>query len=1702
MIRLGRWQWTFLFLAAYAAQAVELIPLDAEGWRWRKGTQEASLPDTTAWRQVGFNDASWTSSPAPFWYGDVQPAPGTQIDDMQFNYGTLFLRKTFTVNNPGDISEMQLGAVCDDGFIAWINGTPVQRYNVPEGELSYGDFALQFFSEPVPFENYLLDNPRRYLRTGENVLAVMVFNVNLGSSDIIFNASLNANVDDQPPVVATLIPDAYSTVRRLAEIEVDFSETVAGVDAADLLINGTPATNVVEFAPGQFQFTFPMPPTGRVDVAWVAGHGIHDLAGAANPFAGGSWYYTVNPNAPVPGVIISEFMADDNRTLRDDEGDKSDWIELYNSSGAAVNLSGWYLTDTTNLLTRWRFPSVSLASKAYLLIYASGKDHTNAAAPLHTSFKLKQEGGYLALSDNSGSVVSEFTAYPRQYEDVAYGRDRVAPEVVGYFSSPTPGAANSTSGAGFAPEVKFSADSGTFYDPFALVLSTADTNAEIRYVLGTNAVTQSATLYTGPISITNTVHVRARAFYPGLLPSAPHTETYVRLASALLPVTSDLPIMVLHNLGKGTVPGSAGEQFVTVQVFEPKNGVSSLTNAPDTAGHGIFHKRGSSTQGMAKASFFLEVRDAYDNDRDVPLAGLPEESDWVLYAPNYFEPAMMHNPMAYALSREVGPYAPRTRFVEVYLKDDSGTPGALTSADYNGVYVLEEKIKIGKNRVNIDKLRPEQTTQPRVSGGYLLSIDRSAPDTWPTYMGGASINYLDPDFFEMESAPWQAQRSYIESYFNSFFTALNAANWTDPVLGYRAYIDLPSWLDHHIVNVVTFNVDALRLSGYFYKPRNGKIEMGPVWDFDRTQGSADGRDFNPRTWRSPVPDYGTDMFNSDGIFENPWYSRMFRDIDFWQNWVDRYQELRHGALHNTNIFRMIDGFANEVRKAQPREVARWGESTPRSGAWGSGGYSYNFPGTYQGEIDFMKLWYSNRLDFIDTNFVARPEFSRPGGLVPAGTTISITGPGGGGFSGTVFYTVDGTDPRQPGGVRSATSKGYLDTIRVTQNVRLVARAWDQRHANLTGANNPPLTTPWSGAIAATYYVQVPELVISEIMYHPAAPGVTDTNDADAFEYVELLNRGTNALDLSGFHFSEGIAYTFSSTSGVTRLEPGGRVLVVRNLAAFQNRYPGVTNVAGEFTGALDNAGERLALMGPLEEPIHDFSYNNSWYRLSDGLGFSLVVKDPQAALSTWANLESWRLSAAVGGSPGAADPDPAAQPPLLVNEALTHTDLPAVDAVELHNPTAADVDLAGWWLSDDFTTPFKYLFPTNSIVPAHGFLVVEETAFGAGANGFGLSSLGDEAYLFSGDGVHLTGYYHGYSFGAAGNGVSFGRHMDSLGREHFVPQAAVTLGRTNAAPHLGPLVISELMYQPPLVGTNNNRLDEYVELQNLAATPVPLFDPAFPTNTWRIGGGIDFHFPTNVTLAAKSCLLLVNFDPDLEPAVRDAFVGKYAVATNVPLFGPYQGSLKNTGDRVTLSMPDTPELPSSPDAGLVPHLRMDEVDFESSAPWPDNAAASGKSLHRTPANVFGDDPASWVAAAPTAGQPEPVGSSPETDSDGDGMPDAWETHHGFDLHDPSDALQDADDDGLTNLQEYLAGTDPHSAASTLGLGMVVALQGPVKLQFSAVAGRTYRLESRENLTAGGWSEVKTVGPVAADGLTEIEDTRSPTETRYYRLVLP
>ena len=510
-----------------------------------------------------------------------------------------------------------------------------------------------------------------------------------------------------------------------------------------------------------------------------------------------------------------------------------------------------------------------------------------------------------------------------------------------------------------------------------------------------------------------------------------------------------------------------------------------------------------------------------------------------------------------------------------------------------------------------------------------------------------------------------------------------------------------------------------------------------------------------------------------------------------------------------------------------------------------------------------------------------------------------------------------------------------------------------------------LNGAWSALREAAYAVGpvVDNLRITEIMYHPENTG--DPEDPNE-EFIELQNVGASAINLNWVRFTNGIDFTFPSME----LGSGEYVIVVAKLSAFAAQYPGYSGlIAGEYSGRLDNGGERIELEDAIGQVIHDFSYKDGWRSITDGEGFSLTIIDPtNGDLNSWDEKDFWRASVYWGGSPGWDDsgilPDPGA---VVINEFLSHSHGVAADWIELYNISGAQIDVGGWYLSDSDDDLQKYMIAAGTKIDAYDYLVLyENTNFGessgdpGSAVGFALSEDGDEVYLSSGESGILTGYRATEDFGASLTGVSFGRYYkSSTDNYNFVAMASVTPDGANAYPKVGPIVISEIMYNPQ----SGDQKQEFIEVHNFGSGAVTLYD-ANENLPWKFTDGIDYTFADypGLTLGAGKYLILAK---DVS-----AYISEYGLPPfGVFLLGPYDGWLSNSGENVELSRPgDMDEF------GVRHYIRVERVGYsDGSHPggepgdvdlWPTQPDGGGASLSRITMSLYGNDPNNWTPADP------------------------------------------------------------------------------------------------------------------------------------------
>jgi hypothetical protein len=403
--------------------------------------------------------------------------------------------------------------------------------------------------------------------------------------------------------------------------------------------------------------------------------------------------------------------------------------------------------------------------------------------------------------------------------------------------------------------------------------------------------------------------------------------------------SSDLPIILIDTHGQ-----FIGDGRITADMTVIDNGPgvrNSVTDAPDSCSGRIgIELRGVNSAQKPQKPYRVETQDSPGNNRNVKLLGLPRENDWVFYSP-YVDETLIRNALAFRLANDIGRYASRTRFFELVL-----------NGDYQGLYVLLEKIKRDKNRVNVSEMDADDTAGDSLTGGYIFKIDKWAGENIGGWRSALGIQY-QYDYPKNDDivAP---QKAYIKAFVDGFERAM-ADDWTaSPLPGYLRIIDLESFVDHFIISEFTKNVDSYRISTFMHKDRDskdGRLVMGPVWDMDLSMANAYFQeDFDlVAGWEV---DYRLRR-PSDGM-QPPWWWEKLAHTAYFEAAADsRWRELRSGVFRKDSVYAVIDRMTAEITEARVRHFEKW----PRA----------LVGDTYENRVDRLKQWISNRLDWIDAN---------------------------------------------------------------------------------------------------------------------------------------------------------------------------------------------------------------------------------------------------------------------------------------------------------------------------------------------------------------------------------------------------------------------------------------------------------------------------------------------------------------------------------------------------------------------------------------------------------------------------------------------------------------------------------------------------------------------------------------------------------------
>jgi len=1291
---------------------------------------------------------------------------------------------------------------------------------------------------------------------------------------------------------------------------------------------------------------------------------IYDFSLMAN-----NWDKKIEP------LVISEFLASNGSNqplgegdLLDEDGDSSDWIEIYNLTGSTIDLDGWYLTDDADDLTKWQFPNETLLAGCYLMVFASGKDRSVAGSELHTNFNLSVDGEYLALVCPDGTIATEYNeyeyadefGYPPQKRDISYGFHNNQKR---YFGTPTPGAENDNPFIDFVADTKFDHNRGFYETPFEVKITCDTLGAVIYYTTDGSEPSQASTPYTGPVPINTTTCLRAKAFKPDWLPTNVDTQTYIFLAD------------VIHQ--PANPPGFPTSWNGSSPDYEMDSDIVDDPSYSDTIIDDL--------KTIPSVSIVMDVDDLfgssgiYSNPTEEGFAWERPASLGLIY-PDGSEGFQVNCGMRLAGRWTRSPSFKKRSFRALF-KDLYGPTNLLHK-------LFPDSPVESFNTIVFRGTSDIAWTDPR---GNLLEHALYTRDQWAhdterdmeqiTSHGRFVHIYLNGLYWGLYNALERPDAAFMAEYCggdDKDYDAINTGKVTDgDTAGWDAlislansggsrgydndwYQDMQGWLD--IENLTDYVLNQFYNSNIDWPGRNGNNWRVASIRIQDENGTPMGADFKTFTWDAEAS--LADGYESDDAYWDPiahfnnynntparLYATLIQNPDYQMLFADHAHKhlFNNGVLTVAKATERFMARQNEIDRAIVGESARWGdhcvEPPPTRDDWI----------TEQNRLltDYFPLRTDVLIGYLKNHGlypnIDAPVFNQHGGHVPQEFDLTMSA------SETILYTLDGSDPRELGGGINPGAATYSGAIPLTESAIVKARC---KNGNT-----------WSALNEAVFAVgPVKEnLRITEIMYHPPDPPQGDPNT----EFIELLNIGTESINLALVRFINGIDFEFPSLP----LTPGEYVVVARDPTAFNAHYPWFSGlIAGKYNGVLNNGGERVELVDALGAEIHNFRYEDDWYPSTDGGGTSLTIRDPNSTdPNDWDRRSGWQASTIVGGTPGEKDTGP--QPgDVVINELLSHSDVEVYDWIELRNISNKTINIGGWYLTDsdkDDPNRMKYQIAAGTTLEPNEYIVFyEDQHFGNPADPgtnevYALSENGEDMFLFYDAGGTLIELAH-EDFGASDPDTAFGRYQksDLDGGVNFVAMSMNTPGLPNAyPPKVGPIVINEFAYNP--AGSDNA---EFVEFLNISAVPVNLYEDNDPNNPWRFVDDagdntpkLEYFFPTGglaVTLQPGEYFLLVKDEGAFEAAFND---DNDIGTLNVPWddwIDVSDGNLSNGGEQPQLSKPGEPGY----------YIRVDRVTYDDDPPWPPEPdGSSDYTLSREVAGNYGNDVINWQSAAPTPG---------------------------------------------------------------------------------------------------------------------------------------
>jgi hypothetical protein len=1149
--------------------------------------------------------------------------------------------------------------------------------------------------------------------------------------------------------------------------------------------------------------------------------------------------------------------------------------------------------------------------------------------------------GLNALGDSDMLLVPEL---------IAVSLDESSP--VGYMTRPTPGAANGNEQelySGFVQPVQISAGRGFFDAPFDVSISTETPGAVIRYTTdGSLPTATSGTEYAGPIHVNTTTTLRAAAFKDDYIPTAVESQTYLFLGDVIRQPNDPAGFPgIWDGIGENPIPADyeMDPQVVNDPAYRDEilDGLRSiptmslLMEPGDLFGaeRGIYIHSGQRGDQWRKATSVEIINpdgSSFQADSGILIHGY----SWRFHSNTPKHSFRLEFSQEYGpkkLEYKLFPDAPIDRFDGIVLRAQGGRAWAGLQNPEQAQYIRDAFARdTARDMGKVDG--HAAFFHLYLNGlywGLYHAVEHPNAQMAEEYFGGSDEDY---DALNRRTTTNEAIDGDLERYNEMLRLADRGLTTPEAYAEMERFVDVDNLIDFFLIHQYTTNRDGPEVF-----QSNNQRALGSrvgdakfrffVWDMEYSFWNA------------------TDRINIDvnvpGSISRV-YTKLRENPEFRLRYADHAHKhlFNGGALTPKAAAERWEARAQEIYTAIIAESARWGDAKRAR--------PYTRDVEWQRErTRLLTQYFPQRTDVLIGQLrqaglypsVDAPVFSQHGGPIPSGFPLSMSNPGP---TGTILYTVDGTDPRLPGGQIAPEARIYDgQTISLDGDVTVKARVLQDRD--------------WSALNEASFFVVGPDspfhLRVTEINYHPhpanLVAGLAEANvDAGEFEFVELTNVSTQPIDLSGVRLARGVEFTFPAES---RLGPGQHVLVVKNQGAFESRYGAGRNIAGQFQGAgLSDSGQLLELLDRQGHRIQLVAYSDdpSWPQRADGGGSSLEVIDP---LNRYDDPANWRSSLEFAGSPGWAGAGP--QERISITEILTHSVPPASDMVELFNPTDAAHDITNWYVSNSSDDYFRSQIKSPVSVPAHGYATLAGAQLGIDLAWW----RADELWLIEADarGKPIRFVDH-VVFGPSAQGISLGPGPAG----EWLPLAEPTWGRPNSGLLVGDVVISEVHYAP--VDPDGERRQfkadqfEFVELYNPSDTAVDL-------TLWRLTGGVEMKFPSGTLIPPREALLVVPFD-DADGVKASIFRVTLGIGPNVALVGPYQGVLDDQGAAVRLERPD---LPPAQEPAITPYRYVDEVRYRAVEPWPTSLAGSGLSLQRLSPTRFGNSAASWTAAAASPG---------------------------------------------------------------------------------------------------------------------------------------